>query len=86
LAPAMYRGFVDINVEAIVLRRPSVRRYFESCGLEGAPRVLCEWFGVETAARGGADAPRRNAAKLEPEDQIFEQQASNGGLEWVLTG
>ena len=46
LASVMYRGFVDINVEAIVLRRPAVQRYLESSGLEGAPRVFREWFAA----------------------------------------
>jgi hypothetical protein len=92
LAPVMYRGFVDINVEAIVLRRPAVRRYLEGCALGGAQRVFREWFVVETTSPRSADAPRRNAAKPgPPKDQSFEQQASNGGLdpavvlaEWIF--
>jgi hypothetical protein len=91
LAPVMYRLFVDINVEAIVLRRHAARRYLEGCALGGAQRVLRDWFVVETTAPSGADAPRRNAANPRPpKDQSFEQHASNGDLgpealrEWIF--
>ena len=40
---------VHINAAAIFLPRSAVRRYLESCGLEGAPRVVREWFGATEA-------------------------------------
>lgn len=51
LAGVLYDGWLDINMGAVVLRRAAVRLYLESCGLDGASRVLGEWFTTPTVGR-----------------------------------
>ncbi len=53
-------GDVLVNIDALILRRAAVRCYLEGSGLEGARRVLLEWFPepavtpLEPAAVSGA--------------------------------
>jgi hypothetical protein len=54
LGAVMYgrRYAVDVNLGSILLRRPAIRRYLETCGLAGVSRLLAGWFGAERVAIG----------------------------------
>jgi hypothetical protein len=76
---------VDVNLEAIMLRPLAVRRYLETCGLVGAPRVLLGWFGAEPSVTSTADTQREAAIKaVAPKDQSHEQETGNGGPDAVV--
>ena len=49
---------VWLNLGAIILTRPAVRRYLDRCGFDGAPRVTAEWFRKAAKPRRQNPGPK----------------------------
>ncbi len=49
---------VWLNLGAVILTRPAVRRYLDRCGFDGAPRVTAEWFGKDATPGRKSPGPK----------------------------